>query len=117
MDIMDILKPILDIYDTKKDVLLFYLDASIRSQVEDFDYEGDDFDLFLNDTIFCINKSTLDLEHNGKILAIKENKITMKVKYKYSIHLNKDNYHIFIKRRRCKKNDREFYKALLNSLG
>ena len=25
------------------DVLLFYLDASIRSQVEEFDYGGDDF--------------------------------------------------------------------------
>ena len=113
---MDILKPILDIYDTKKEVLLFYLDASIKSKVECSDYEGDDFNLFLNDTIHCINKSTLDLDHVGKILAIRNNKITMKVKYKYSIHLNKDDYHIFIKRRKCKKNDREFYKALLNSL-
>jgi len=113
---MDILKPILDIYDTKKDVLLFYLDATTRSQIEDFDFEGDDYNLFLNDTIYCINKSTLGLEHNGKILAIKGGKITIKVKYKYSVHLDKDNYHIFIKRRRCKKNDREFYKALLNAL-
>jgi len=75
---MDILKPILDIYDTKKEVLLFYLDASIKSQVEDFDYEGDDFSLFLNDTIYCINKSTLDLDQVGKILAIKKKKVNYK---------------------------------------
>jgi len=113
---IDILKPILDIYDTQKEVLLFYLDASIRSQVEAFDYLDDDNDLFLNDKIFCVDRSTLKLDHIGQIQAIKEKKITLKVKSKYSIHLNQDEYHIFIKRRKCKKNDREFYKALLNAI-
>ena len=46
---MDILKPILDIYETKKEVLLFYLDVTVKEQVEDFDYLDDDNNLFLND--------------------------------------------------------------------
>jgi hypothetical protein len=113
---IDILKPILDIYDTKKEVLLFYLDASVKAQVEDFDYLDDDNDLFLNDKVYCVNRSTLELEDIGFIQAIKEKKMTLKVKGKYGVHLNKDEYHIFIKRRKNKKNDREFYKALLNAL-
>ena len=48
---MDILKPILDIYDTKKEVLLFYLDATVKEQVEDFNYLDDENNLFLNDKI------------------------------------------------------------------
>ena len=113
---MDILKPILDIYDTKKEVLLFYLDACIKCQVEDFDYLDDDSELFLNDKIYCIHRSTLDLEHIGFIQAIKQKKISLKIKSTYGIHLHKDEYHIFIKRRRSKNNDREFYKALLDAL-
>ena len=69
---MDILKPILDIYDVKKDVLLFYLDDKIKREVENLDYLEDDNELFLNDKVYIINRSTLELEHNGIIQAIKE---------------------------------------------
>lgn len=113
---MDILKPILDIYDIKKDVLLFYLDDKTKSQVEDLEYLDDENDLFLNDKVFLINKSTLELEHCGVIQAIKENIVTIKIKSKYSVHFNQTNYHVFIKRKKTKKNERDFYKALLNSL-
>ena len=113
---MDILKPILDIYDIKKDVLLFYVDDKIKSLVEDLDYLDDDNDLFLNDKVFLINKSTLELDHVGIIQAIKENIVTIKIKSKFSVHFNQMEYHIFIKRKKTKKNDRDFYKALLNSL-
>ena len=113
---IDILKPILDIYDTKKDVLLFYLEPTISSEVEDFDYLDDNHDLFLNDKVYCIKRSTLDLDVIGFVQAIKEQKISLKVKSRYGVHINKNEYHIFIKRRKSKKNDREFYKALLNAL-
>ena len=101
---IDILKPLLDIYDVKKDVLLFYLDNSVRNKVEDYDYEADDMDLFLNDTVYCIDRGTLTLDHVGKIIAIKDNTLSIKKQYKYSIHLSKDDYHIFIKRRKTKAN-------------
>ena len=95
---------------------LFYLDEKVRSQIEDFDYLDDENDLFLNDKVFLINKSTLELEHSGIIQAIKDNIVTIKVKSKYSVHFNQTNYHVFIKRKKTKKNERDFYKALLNSL-
>ena len=113
---MDILKPILDIYDTKKEVLLFYLDTTVKEQVKDFDYLDDDNDLFLNDKVYCIKRSTLDLDIIGVIQAIKGKNISLKVKSLYGAHINQNEYHIFIKHRKTKKNDRDFYKALLNAL-
>ena len=113
---MDILKPIVSIYDVKKDVVLFYLDPSLVNQVADLLYLDDDNELFLNDKVYIIDRSTLELEHIGIIQAIKDDLVTIKVKSKYSVHFLTDKYHIFIKRRKSKKNDREFYKALLNSL-
>ena len=113
---MDILKPILDIYDTKKEVLLFYLDSNIVSEIEELNYLDDgDNELFLNDKIYCIDRSTLTLDHIGVIHAIKDKKITIKVTG-FCKHIKQSSYHIFIKRRRSKQNDREFYQALLNSL-
>jgi len=113
---MDILKPILQIYDVKKPHLLYYLDDKIRIQVEGLDFLDDGHELFLNDMIYCIHKSTLELEHKGKVISVLKNKVSIKEKYTYSVHLNKTNYHMFIKRKKNKKNDRDFYKALLNTL-
>ena len=114
---MDILKPILDIYDIKKEVLLYYLDGDIRQQVEDYEYLNDNNnELFLNDNIFGIDRATLRLDHIGIIHAIKNKRITIKVRGGYFKHLRESSYHIFIKRRRSKQNDKDFYQALLNSL-
>lgn len=113
---MDILKPILDIYDIKKDVLLFYLDDKVKNQVEELDYMDDGNEIFLNDKVYIINRSTLELEHFGLIQAIKDSLVTIKVKSRFAVHFKLDEYHVFIKRRRNKKNEREFYKALLQAL-
>ena len=113
---MDILKPILDIYDEKKNVLTFYLDANIKDKVMDLDYLDDGHELFLNDRIYIINRSTLELEHIGIIQSIKEDIVCIKVKSKYSVHFKTKEYHIFIKRKKNKNNTRDFYKALLNAL-
>jgi hypothetical protein len=113
---MDILKPILDIYDSKKDVFLFYVDPVIRDQIEACDYVDDGHELFLNDKLYIINRATLELEHVGSIQAIKENIVTLKVKSRFSIHIDQTEYHIFIKRKHNKHNNRDFYKALLQTL-
>tara|TARA_B100000035_G_scaffold304318_1_gene303901 strand:+ start:100 stop:450 length:351 start_codon:yes stop_codon:yes gene_type:complete len=112
---IDILQPILDIYDIKKDVLLFYLSPEIRSTVEDFEYLDDGHELFLNDKIYLISRATLQLVKSGTIHAIQNKYVTIKYK-RYNNHLPISEYHIFIKRKRSKKNDRDFYKALLDSL-
>ena len=100
---MDILKPILDIYDEKKDVLTFYLDANIKDKVLDLDYLDDGHELFLNDRIYIINRSTLELEHIGIIQSIKEDLVCVKVKSKYSVHFKTNEYHVFIKRKRIRR--------------
>ena len=113
---MDILKPILDIYDEKKDVLTFYLDASVKDKVMNLYYLDDGHELFLNDRIYIINRTTLELEHIGIIQSIKDDMVCIKVKSKYSVHFKINEYHVFIKRKKNKKNERDFYNALLNSL-
>jgi hypothetical protein len=108
--IIEPLKELLSFYKIKKDTLLYYFDNCISSQIENLNYEGDDYDLFLNDTIYCIHKSKLTLDHIGKIIRIKKNKVSIKEKYTYSVHLNKDDYYIFIKRKSSGKCD--YYTAL-----
>jgi len=93
-----------------------YFNVYLYSKYFDLDYLDDDNQLFLNDKVFLINRSTLELEHSGLIQAIKENVVTIKVKSTYAVHFQKEEYHVFIKRRKSKKNDREFYKALLDAL-
>ena len=113
---MEILKPILQIYAIKKPQLLYYLDDRVSEQVDNFDLLDDGHELFLNDTIYCIHKSTLELDHKGKVMAVRKKIVSIKEKYKYSVHLDKRHYYIFIKRKKSKKNDRDFYKALLDAL-
>ena len=66
------LKHILDIYDKKKDTLLYYLTDDVKDIVEPFDFLDDGHDLFINDNIYCIHKSTLDLDYVGRIMAIQK---------------------------------------------
>jgi len=113
---MDILKPILDIYDEKKNVLLFYMESAVKDTVFDLYYlDDDDNQLFLNDKVYIINRSALELDNIGTVQSIKDDMVCIKVKSKYSVHFNVKEYHIFIKRKKNKKNDMEFYKALLNT--
>ena len=113
---LDILKPILDIYDTKLSTLLFYLSPTIQAQVCDCDYLDDDNELFLNDKVFAIRRSDLQLDCIGCIHGIKPNRLTLRKTTGSMVHLQTEQYHILFKRKRSKQNDREFYQALLNSL-
>jgi hypothetical protein len=110
------LQDILSIYDNKQKALAYYLDDSIVVKLDKsiyFDESNDD--LFLNDMIICINKRTLELDYKGRILAISDDKITIR-KNKHQVHLVKDDYYIFYKRKKTKDNQVDFYKALLECL-
>ena len=113
---LDILKPILDIYDEKLSILLFYLQPEIQVQVCECQYLDDDNELFLNDKVFAIRRSDLQLDCSGCIYGIKPNKVTLRKTNGNMVHLQTNLYHILFKRKRSKQNDREFYQALLNSL-
>ena len=112
----DILKPILDIYDEKLSILLFYLQPEIQVQVCECQYLDDDNELFLNDKVFAIRRSDLQLDCIGCIHGIKPNRLTLRKTTGSMVHLQTEQYHILFKRKRSKQNDREFYQALLNSL-
>lgn len=113
---MDILKPILDIYDEKLSILLFYLPSKLQSKVSDCEYLDDDNELFLNDKVYAIYRHNLQLDCVGHIHAIKSNKLTLKKPSGQMMYIDTSLYHILFKRRRSKKNDREFYQALLKAL-
>ena len=110
------LKQLLSIYDNKKEPLLYYVSKDTKNKVKDLLYLLDDNnELLLNDKLFCINRSTLELEHIGKLICISKNKVTIKEK-NYSVYLNKHHYYIFIQRKQTKQNKKEFFKELLKSL-
>ena len=110
------LQEILSIYDNKEKALLYYLDDHIVIQLDKtIFYDERKDDLFLNDIITCINKRTLELEYKGRILSITDDKLSIK-KNKHHVHLVKDDYYIFYKRKKTKNNQADFYKALLECL-
>lgn len=117
---MDIepLETILKIYKDKHKVLVTYLNEETVSKLTNKIYYNEETaDLFLNDNITFVAKNTGKIFKSGKIISIDEYKITIKTQSNY-LTLNSDEYYIFIKQRKnkSKKNDRDFYKALLNSL-
>ena len=75
-----------------------------------------DNELFLNDKVFAIRRSDLQLDCIGCIHGIKPNRLTLRKTTGSMVHLQTGQYHILFKRKRSKQNDREFYQALLNSL-
>ena len=112
------LQSILKVYKDKNKVFMDYLDQeTIRKLKNHIFFEEKEQDLYLNDMISFVTKNTGKLFKKGKIIAIDENKITIKSS-SYYLTLDKNEYYIFIRQRKNKnnKNDRDFYKALFNSL-
>ena len=112
------LETILKIYKDKPKVLVTYLDdETVSKLINKVYYNEETDDLFLNDNITFVKKNTGKIFHSGKIISIDDPEITIKTQSNY-LTLNSNEYYIFIKQRKnkSKKNDRDFYKALLNNL-
>ena len=74
----------------------------------------DDNELYLNDQVMCIHKSTLIIDAIGTIVNLSDKKLCVCKRGNNScIYLQKDNYYIFIKKTTNKQNDRIFYENLL----
>lgn len=71
--------------------------------------------LYLNDMIFCDNKSNGKITEKGKIIRI-DNDITTIIQQKNNVNINSNDYYIFVKNKKNKKNYREFFKELLKQL-
>lgn len=110
------LKPILNLYKDKNKIFQKYLPNDTINKINNHKYfESDKMDLYLDDNIILVSKNTGLFFKKGKIISIDENKITIKYN-QYNITIESDLYYIFIKNKINNRNDRKFYKELLNQL-
>lgn len=110
------LQPILRIYKDKNKVFQKYLEVDTKEKIKNhiyYDEKGKD--LYLNDNLILIQKNTGKVFKKGKIIAILEKKITLQTSTG-NLNVRSDNYYIFIKEKKNKSSNRDFYKALLNQL-
>ena len=108
------LESILKIYKDKNKVFQDYLDTETLVKLSNkIYYEEEGNDIYLNDNITFLKKNTGKIYKSGKVISINNSRITIKTSNHY-LTLDSSDYYIFIKQK--KNNDREFYKALFNSL-
>ena len=111
---IDVLKSIMNMCDDKHNTLLYFLDNNIQKKLNKYKYTLFD-DLYLNDQIILINKSTLQIEILGKINNI-DNNIGI-LKNNRTIYYNPQYYHIFSKYNNNKNKDVTYFEELLKQLG
>ena len=92
------------------------MDNDTLKKIENYTFFNEnEEDLYLDDNVWFVKKNTGKFYKKGKIIAISDNIITIKTNNNH-LNLNKEEYYLFINQRKNKKNDRDFYKALLNEL-
>ena len=111
---LDILQSIMKLSNDKKDTLLYFLDDDTCDKVRRYQYV-ETKDLYLSDSLICINKSTLEIDFTGLIHLMKDNEIILKFN-NYSRTINPDDYHKFMKRRKGETNNRKLFAELLQKL-
>ena len=117
MDPIYPLDNILSLYQDKQKVILTYLPNQTSLKLHNFNYTTHIDQLYLNDHISFVSKTTGILEYSGKITRIKNKPDIIHIFYKnHTVKLNPHNYYLFIKQKYTKQNKRDFMKALLNSL-
>lgn len=108
------LKDILKIYKNKNHVFETYFEGRTLKKIQNKTfYDPKESDIYLNDNITFVKKNTGKYYKSGKVIAIEDSKITIKTSVNY-ITLDSKEYYLFIKEK--KRNDKDFYKALFNSL-
>ena len=113
---IDPLESILKIYKDKNKVFQDYLDNETLEKLSNkIYYEEEENDIYLNDNITFVKKNTGKVFKSGKVIAVDGDLITVKTNVNYITLLSKE-YYLFVKVKKNKSNDRDFYKALLNSL-
>ena len=113
---IDPLESILKIYKDKNKVFEEYLDNEKLAKLNNKIYfEEKENDIYLNDNITFVKKNTGKIYKSGKVISIDTFRITIKTSNNY-LTLDSSCYYIFIKQKKNKTKNRDFYKALLNNL-
>tara|TARA_Y100000389_G_scaffold196016_1_gene228255 strand:+ start:1050 stop:1391 length:342 start_codon:yes stop_codon:yes gene_type:complete len=108
------LKKIMNLSNDKKNTLLYFLDPNIIQKVYKYDLEFSQF--YINDKVFCIKRNTLELSYEGKILCINNKRIGIKKNKYLTIYIDPKQYYIFVKQSTNMKNQKDFFKKLLEEL-
>lgn len=116
MNKMEPLNTLLKIYKDKNKTLLTYLPNQTIQQLTNCYFLDEEIEtLYLDETIYLIDKSTGLIEKKGKTIKITDNDITLRVQNKYNVCFLKRDYYLF-KNRNRKTNKKEIYESLLNHL-
>jgi len=111
------LKSILDLTDNKQDSIVFFLNDEIKSKMNNYYYYDEkNKDIFINQLIISIKKSDLSLDIKGKIVYIKKNNIGININNLYTKYIDMNLYYIFLKDKKSKSSDAEFFEHLLKNL-
>ena len=111
------LKSILDLTENKQDSIVFFLKDEIKSKMNNYYYYDEkNKDIFINQLIICIKKSDLSLDIKGKIVSIKKNNIGININNLYTKYIDMNLYYIFLKDKKSKTSDTEFFEHLLKNL-
>jgi hypothetical protein len=111
------LKSILDLTDNKQNSIIFFLKDEIKSKMNNYYfYQEKDKDIFINQLIICIKKSNLSLDIKGKIVSIKKNIVGVNFNNLYTKYIDMNLYYIFLKDKKSKTSDANFFEHLLQNL-
>ena len=111
------LKSILDLTENKQDSIVFFLNDEIKSKMNNYYYYDEkNKDIFINQLIICIKKCDLSLDIKGKIVYIKKNNIGITINNLYTKYIDMNLYYIFLKDKKSKSSDAEFFEHLLKNL-
>jgi hypothetical protein len=111
------LKEILEMYSDKNQVFIDYMNNKVLQTIEGSIFYEENIDqLFIYDKIYCIDKSTLKVAHIGQIIYYSKDDITIKIKSRYYMRINHENYYIFYKRKLKKNSKKDFMISLLKLL-
>lgn len=110
---IEILETYLKLSKDRESSLKEFLDDKILKQINKYKLVDD---IYINDNVILIKKSTLKISHIGKVYQSKHNKISLRKSNGVNITVNLNDYYIFVKRVKNKNNDRIFYEMLLKQL-
>ena len=108
---LEILGSIMKMSNDRRSTLLYFLDDDVQYKIQRYELVKKD-DLYLKNKLILINKSTLNIDYDGTIEYIKDDKVTIK-KNNGNRTLNMENYYLFLKYSNSKKDTRKFFEELL----
>ena len=111
---LEILDSIMKISNDKRSTLLYFLDDNTQNKVDKYNMIEKD-DLYLKNSLILINKMTLEIEYEGIIEYMNDDKITIR-KNNGNRNIDVNDYYIFIKRDMSKSDNRKFFIELLKKL-